>query len=221
MADPPWTPPPSGSRALADRLAAAQTEPATEVASAPRRPPPPAPRRRGWPIVAALIAIAALAVVVAAGSAYIAWDNKSRAERWEERAFTLERNTEQLNGLLVERSTQLNERTRELNTVVRKVTRQQNALARSESDVETLSDRQRELAAEKAAVEDSRATLALQSRALEGVADSLVVCNAGLIELFGYVVAGDRAKADAVADDVSVDCQLAESRFAEYRFQYG
>jgi uncharacterized protein HemX len=221
MADPPWTPPPSGSRALADRLAAAQTDPATEVASAPRRPPAPARRRRGWPIVAALIAIAAIAVFVAAGSAYVAWDNKNRAERWEERAFGLERNTEQLNGLLVERSTQLNERTRELNTLAGKVTRQQNALARSESDVETLSDRQRELAAEKAAVEDSRAELALQSTALEGVADSLVVCNAGLFELFGYVVAGDRAKADAVADDVSADCQLAESRFAQYRFRYG
>jgi hypothetical protein len=220
MADPPWTPPPSGSRALADRLAAAQTtEPATEVASARPRPPAPAPPRRGWPIVAALIA--AIAVAVAAGSAYVAWDNKSRAERWEERAFTLERNTEQLNGLLVERSTQLNERTRELNTLAGKVTRQQNALARSESDVETLSDRQRELAAEKAAVEDSRAELALQSTALEGVADSLVVCNAGLFELFGYIVAGDRAKADAVADDVSADCQLAESRFAQYRFRYG
>jgi uncharacterized protein HemX len=220
MADPPWTPPPSGSRALADRLAAAQTtEPATEVASARPRPPAPAPRRRGWPIVAALVA--AIAVVVAAGSAYVAWDNKSRAERWEERAFRLERNTERLNGLLVERSTQLNERTRELNALAGKVTRQQNALARSESDVETLSDRQRELAAEKAAVEDSRAELALQSTALEGVADSLVVCNAGLFELFGYVVAGDRAKADAVADDVSADCQLAESRFAEYRFRYG
>lgn len=217
MAEPPWTPPPSGSRALADRLADA--EPAREVAS--RRPSPPVRRPRGpaWPIVAALIAAAA--VVVAAGSAYIAWDNKSRAERWEDRAFDLERNTEQLNGLLVERSTQLNERTQELNVLAGKVTRQQNALVRSESDVEALSERQRKLAAEKAAVEDSRAALAVQSAALEGVADALLRCNAGLGELFGYLVDGERGAADAIVDGVASNCQLAESRFAEYRFRYG
>ena len=219
MADPPWSPPPSGSRALADRLAEAENQP-TPHATTPRpRLPTPAPRGRGWLVVAVVIALAA--TIVAAGSAYVAWDNKSRAERWEERAFRLERNTEQLNGLLVERSTQLNERTRELNRAAANVTVQQNALERSESDVETLTDRQRELAAEKAAVEDSRAELALQSTALESVADALVACNAGLFELFGYVVAGDQAKADTVADHVAADCQLAESRFAEYRFRYG
>jgi hypothetical protein len=217
MSDPPWTPPPSGSRALADRLADA--EPPTEVAHERIPPPAPAPRGRAWPIVATLIA--AVAVVVAAGSAYIAWDNRNRASDWERQAFRLERNTEQLNGLLVERSTQLNERTRELNTLAGKVTRQQNALVRSESDVETLSARQRELAAEKAAVEDSRAELALQSAALERVADALVRCNQGLFELFGYIVSGDRGGADAIVDGVSADCQLAESRFAEYRFRYG
>jgi hypothetical protein len=219
MPDPPWTPPPSGSRALADRLADADADPATEVVQERTSPPAPARRARAWPIVATLIA--AVAVVVAAGSAYIAWDNRNRASDWEARAFRLERNTEQLNGLLVERSTQLNERTRELNTIAGKVTRQQNALARSESDVETLSDRQRELAAEKAAVEDSRAELALQSAALERVADALVQCNQGLFQLFGYVVSGDGGAADAIVDGVSADCRLAESRFAQYRFRYG
>jgi uncharacterized protein HemX len=218
MADPPWTPPPSGSRALANRLA--EAEPPTVVASERRSaPPPPAPRGRGALIVAILVAAAA--IVVAAGSAYIAWDNKSRATQWEERAFRLERNTEQLNGLLVERSTQLNERTRELNTLAGKVTRQQNALVESESDVQTLSERQRELAAEKAAVEDSRAQLAVQSAALERVADALVQCNAGLFQLFGYLLNGDRGSADAIVDGVSADCQLAESRFGEYRVRYG
>jgi hypothetical protein len=220
MADPPWTPPPSGSRALADRLAGADAEPTQAPRAIPHRPPASRPSHgRGWLVVALVMAVAA--TIVAAGSAYVAWDNKSRAERWEERAFRLERNTEQLNGLLVERSTQLNERTRELNRAAANVTVQQNALERSESDVETLTERQRELAAEKAAVEDSRAALTLQSTALEGVADALVACNAGLFELFGYVVAGDRVKADTVADHVAADCQLAESQFAEYRFRYG
>lgn len=219
MADPPWTPPPSGSRALADRLAGADPAAEPETATPPRAASQPANRRPIWPILAVAVALASL--VVAAGATYIAYDNKSRAEDWEARVFRLERNTEQLNGLLVERSTQLNERTRELNQLAATVTRQQNALVRSESDVETLSDRQRELAAEKAAVEDSRAALAQQSTVLEGVADTLVACNAGLFELFEYVVAGDRSSADAIVDDVSASCALAESRLAAYRAQYG
>jgi septal ring factor EnvC (AmiA/AmiB activator) len=162
-----------------------------------------------------------VSTVVAASAVYVALDNKGRADRWEDRAFQLERNTDQLNGLLVERSTQLNERTSELNALAAKVTRQQSALARSESDVETLSARQRELAAEKAAVEDSRAALALQSTALEGVADALVACNAGLFELFGYVVAGDRGSADTIVDSVSASCTLADARFGDYRSRYG
>ena len=219
MADPPWTPPPSGSRALADRLAGADPAVEPERAIPPRTSQGSTPRGRLWPIVAVVVAVAA--VLVVAGSTYIAFDNKSRAEDWAARAFRLERNTEQLNGLLVERSTQLNERTRELNALAAKVTRQQNALARSESDVATLSDRQRELAAEKAAVEDSRAALAIQSTALESVADSLVSCNAGLFELFEYVVEGDRASADAILGDVSQACALAESRLTGYRVRYG
>jgi septal ring factor EnvC (AmiA/AmiB activator) len=222
MADPPWTPPPSGHRALADRLADAEVDPDSETVIH-RRPAPPTRSRgnsRGWLLVVAF-AVAVAALLVAAGAAYVAYDNENRAADWEARAFRLERNTEQLNGLLVERSTQLNERTRELNAIASKVTRQQNALARSESDVETLSDRQRELAAEKAAVEDSRASLAVQSAALEDVASSLLACNSGLFELFGYVVNGDRSSADTIVDTVSADCDLAESQFADYRARYG
>lgn len=167
------------------------------------------------------IAVALVAVAIAAYASYVAYDNRSRAEGWEEQAFRLERNTEQLNGLLAERSTQLNERTRELNTLAATVTKQQSALTRSESDVETLSARQRELAAEKARVEDERAALALQSSALEEVADALVVCNAGLFQLFGFVVNGDRASADAIVSDVSADCEAAERSLGSYRALYG
>jgi septal ring factor EnvC (AmiA/AmiB activator) len=176
-------------------------------------------RRPAWAILAVLLAVAA--IVVASGAAYLAYDNLNRADEWEARAFRLERNTEQLNGLLSERSTQLNERTRELNRIADKFTRQQNALTASESDVQTLSARQRELAAEKAAVEDSRASLAVQAAALENVADALVACNGGLFRLFGFLVEGDRASADAIVDSVSADCAAAESRFSEYRLRYG
>ena len=176
--------------------------------------------RSSWWLVGAA-ALAVLALAFASGAGYVAYTNDSRADDWEARAFQLERNTEQLNGLLAERSTQLNERTRELNKLASTVTRQQNALTRSESDVESLSQRQRELAAEKARVEDSRAGLALQSSALEGVADALVVCNAGLFQLFGFVVNGDQASADAIVSDVSADCEQAESALGQYRALYG
>jgi hypothetical protein len=92
---------------------------------------------------------------------------------------------------------------------------------RSESDVQDLTARQRQLAAEKAAVEDSRAALAQQSAVLEDVADTLVSCNSGLVELFGYVVEGDRASANAIVGEVSEACALAESHFAGYRARYG
>ncbi len=176
-------------------------------------------RTPAWAILAVLLAVAA--IIVASGAAYLAYDNLNRADEWEARVFRLERNTEQLNGLLSERSTQLNERTRELNRIAAKFTRQQNALVESESDVQTLSARQRELAAEKAAVEDSRANLAVQAAALENVADALVACNGGLFQLFGFLVEGDQASADAVVDSVSVDCAAAEASFSEYRFRYG
>jgi septal ring factor EnvC (AmiA/AmiB activator) len=184
-------------------------------------PPRPAPTRshRRWLILA--IALAAVATAVAAGAAYVAWENQDRAEGWEKRAFRLERNFEQLNGLLVERSTQLNERTSELNTLAATVTRQQNALVESESDVESLSERQRQLAAEKAAVEDERAALAVQSGALEDVASALVQCNSGLVQLFNYVVDGDRGSAGAIVGGVSADCAVAESGFDDYQARYG
>jgi TolA-binding protein len=221
MADPPWTPPPSGHRALADRLADTEVEPDSETVIH-RRTAPPAPPRgssRTWLVVA--IAVASLAVVAASGASYVAYDNKNRADDWEARAFRLERNTEQLNGLLVERSTQLNERTSELNKLARTVERQQSALTRSESDVESLTRRQQQLAAEKAAVEDERATLQLQASTLDVVASAFVDCKDGLVQLLNYVLAEDFASAGAIVDGVSSDCDLAEASLSDYRARYG
>jgi uncharacterized protein HemX len=211
--------PPSGHRALADRLSGVEPEERREPMT-PRTPVSrPAPRRRRLlPITAAIAIALALAL---AGATALAFSNKSRADRWEDRAFTLERNTEQLNGLLIERSTQLNERTRELNQLAAKVERQQSALTRSESDVASLTRRQRELAAEKAEVEDSRAALQLQSRALNSVASAFVSCKDGLVSLLGYVVEGDSGSASAVVDSVGADCSHAENLLLDYRARFG
>lgn len=222
MADPPWTPPPSGHRALSDRLAEADSD-APTVVQAPRRPVPTAPvartRAPWWAILAVLLAIAAL--IVAGGASYLAYDNLQRADDWEARAFRLERNTEQLNGLLSERSTQLNERTSELNTLAATVARQQSALSRSESDVASLTERQQRLAAEKARVEDERAQLQIQASALDGVASAFVDCKDGLVELLGYVLDDDFASAGVIVDRVSADCDYAENSLASYRARYG
>ena len=215
----PWTPPPSGHRALSERLSGAEPEPR------PPRPPvarpqPRAPSRGRGPLIAAILVAVALALALA-GVAYLAYSNKTRADDWEAIAFRLERNTEQLNGLLTERSTQLSERTQELNRLAATVTRQQNALTRSESDVESLSQRQRELAAEKAAVEDSRAALSIQSTALEAVATAFVDCKDGLVELLGYVIEENNAAASQIVAGVGADCSAAEAGLAGYRARYG
>jgi hypothetical protein len=242
--------PPSGNRALAERLAGlapesppaepARPEPvqpervyeppprAIPVEPEPARPQPPqppqpvaaAPREggRGWflPVTIALAFALALA-----GVGWLAYTNKTRADDWEARAFRLERNTEVLNGLLTERSTLLNERTREVNQIAKRFTRQNTALTRSESDVASLTERQRQLAAEKAALEDSRASLALQATALDDIASELVVCNDGLFELLGHMAQGNQAAVSGLIDGVAADCDSAEQSFAEYRARYG
>jgi alkylhydroperoxidase/carboxymuconolactone decarboxylase family protein YurZ len=218
----PWMPP-SGNRALAERLASAEPDETTAETPASRpvftRAQPRSRNRVVWRVLAVLLVLSLVAGL--AGVTAVAHSNKSRADDWEDRAFTLERHTEQLNGLLIERSTQLNERTRELNGLAAKVQRQQSALTRSESDVASLSRRQRELAAEKARVEDDRAALQVQSRELNSVANAFVACKDGLVALLGYVVEGDETSASAVVDRVGADCSRAETLLLAYRSRFG
>ena len=218
----PWMPP-SGNRALAERLSGVEPGDAPTEPLTPRpvysRVQPRSSNRFVWRVLTLLLVLGLIAAL--AGVTALAYSNKSRADDWEDRAFTLERHTEQLNGLLIERSTQLNERTRELNGLAAKVTRQQSALTQSESDVASLSRRQRELAAEKARVEDDRAALQVQSRELNSVANAFVACKDGLVALLGYVVQGDQSSASAVVDEVGADCSRAESLLLGYRSRFG
>ena len=213
--------PPSDNRALAERLSGLEREEPVLSRPAVARSTPVARRRGGRWLLPLLVAVALVLAAALAGVSALAYSNKSRADDWEERAFTLERHTEQLNGLLVERSTQLNERTRELNQLAAKVERQQSALSRSESDVASLTRRQRELAAEKAEVEDSRAALRLQSRVLSSVANAFVACKDGLVSLLAYVLGGDQTSASAVVDEVGADCSRAETLLLDYRSRFG
>lgn len=229
----------ASSRAPADRIDAgalrASGEPIDEPRAWPRpegsgvasfgptspTPEPPAPERHSrWPLIIAA-ASAAVALIALAVTGYFAYTNKVRADDWEQRAVVLERNVDELNVVLVERSNTLNARTRELNRIAATVKRQQRALRRSEADVSSLSARQRALAAEKAEVEDERAALAVQAAALENVADALLGCNDGLIRLLGYVLDEDYFSAQLVIGDVVSDCQYAESALSSYSGRYG
>jgi small-conductance mechanosensitive channel len=188
-------------------------------------PAPPASKvralsRRRLEIAAlALLQLALVGGLLAVG--YVAWTNHDRAGRWQDRAATLERNAAALNKVLVARSETLNERTRELNAMATKVRESQQALRRSESDVATLARRQRELANEKAQVEDARAAVAAQASELEDVAAAYVDCKDGLIDLLGYLARDDFASANAAVDAVSTDCEYADETLSAYMSSYG
>src|SRR4051794_17013789 len=84
-------------------------------------------------------------VVLAGGAVYFAvasHRNRDHADRWQAQAQTLQKS-------LTARSRQLDTRTEALNKTAA-------ALKRSETDVKTLEGRQRQLADEKAKVEDVR-----------------------------------------------------------------
>jgi hypothetical protein len=176
-------------------------------------------RRRLWISLLILVFVALAGFGAAAG--YVALQNSQRATLWEERALRLERNVTQLNKVLSDRSSTLNERTRELNAMAVKARAAQRALRRSESDVASLSRRQRELANEKAQVEDARASLAVEATALRGVASATIDCKNGVVDLLNYVVNGDYGSASYYADNVRYDCDYAEETLQTYNSTYG
>ena len=171
--------------------------------------------------IAALVSSYLLLAGAAAGAAYVAWVNGDRADDWQARAETLEKNVAALNAVLVERSGALNARTRELNTMAGKVREAQRALRRSEADVADLARRQRELANEKAQVEDERSALSAEADALQAVASAYIDCKSGLVDLLGYVADDDWATVDLFLDGVSADCTRAEDSLSVYLARYG
>jgi hypothetical protein len=178
-------------------------------------------RARGRLKVAAIVTSYGLLLGALALTGYLAWTNYDRADRWERRASTLERNVRSLNDLLVVRSAGLNARTREVNAMAAKVKSARRALLRSEADVATLARRQRELANEKAQVEDARAQLAAETTALEDVASAFIDCKDGLIDVLGYIADDEYYLANAYYDEVSADCSSAEDALATYHASYG
>ena len=153
--------------------------------------PSPPPRRQvtltGASLVLAIIGAVALAAGVAV-LATLAVVNYQRADENHARAVGWQDRSEQLQDLVGERTKALNRQTARLNVASNRLRRARVAIDRSEEDVADLQVRQRELAAEKAAVEDERAFLALEREALGDVATKLARCNS---VMFDFILASD------------------------------
>jgi septal ring factor EnvC (AmiA/AmiB activator) len=153
-------------------------------------------RAWGWVVGVVIVAVAGAGVYFAVAS----HRNRDHADRWQDRAQSLQRS-------LTARTRQLNTRTRALNETAA-------ALKRSEADVKTLEGRQRQLADEKAKVEDVRGALEIQATSLARLAGEQRTCTTGLTELLNRYAAEDFDWVDANADAVNQACQQAQEDFA-------
>jgi hypothetical protein len=195
----PSTPPgdePSPSRSgelpEAGGWAAAEEWPGPAEPSPPAEPPPsdppvaPAPRRRArWPLVVGLVS----ALVLAAAGGGVAWQQRSVAAEWRDRADAMELARDDARGRAEALQRQLDE--------VSEV------LAVSESDVAQLEERIRELADEKAQAEDTATTVQVErdvfvqlSTTVAGAVEALDVC---VTQLFSLLEDSVQAFNDAAA----------------------
>jgi septal ring factor EnvC (AmiA/AmiB activator) len=185
-----------------------------------REDPDGTPRRRLL-LLGCLATLLLLLVAAATSAGYLASTNKTRADDWQERAAEVQANVDRLEATLDERTTILNQRTKDVNTLAAKVAATERAIERSEGDVRRLERRQRQLAAEKANVEDARAALALQATAIEDVASAYIDCNSRLTEAIGYISAENYNGLNAIAGRVDADCAAADRAFRAYVANYG
>lgn len=176
--------------------------------------PPSEPRRggitvsRGWIITAAAIGV--LLVAATAVLATLAFVNHQRATENLERASSWRDRSEELQRLVTERTKGLNRQTARLNVASNRLRSARSSIRRSEQDVAALELRQRELSAEKAAVEDERAQLEIQQGLLVEAAVQIDECNTALIDLYN-AGGGD----GFLIDRASVECSEAEGAVAQ------
>jgi septal ring factor EnvC (AmiA/AmiB activator) len=171
----------------------------------PAPAPEPRPRRRLWPVAAAVL-VAALAGW-AAWATYAMRENENRAVAWQERSKTLRADLRRLDAALTSRTRELNTRVDQLNILGGRLADAQDALQRSEGDVSSLEVRQRQLADEKAQLED-------QSRLLASVARTYQTCKADLIDLLDDITANADATASYTA--ASTSCANADDQLAAF-----
>ena len=162
----------------------------------------------------ALILLSAIAVVLAAvaGWAIFAMHaNEQRALSWQRRAQKLQANSTQLEALLTARTSLLNQRIDQLNRLAGRLRVSQVALNQSQGDVSSLEERQRQLANEKAQLQD-------QQRALDNVAGAYVSCKQDLVQLLADVANGyDTTYPYGTAN---TDCTNADTSLQSYLSAY-
>lgn len=178
--------------------------------------------RATWDVAKVVLAVLLVLALGAIGT--LAWATKSnadRAEGWRIRAIAAGEIVEGQRILIGQRSQALNRRTTQVNTLARKLRATRVALRRSEGDVSSLARRQRELADEKAQVEDARRQLETQQGALESVASGFIECNDGLFDLLDAVLDQDWGWVSIYATDRLSGCTTASARLDVYIRQFG
>jgi hypothetical protein len=171
----------------------------------PAEPPEPPRRRHWWPIVAVALVLGLAGW--AAWATYAMRENENRAVAWQERSQTLRADLRRLDTVLTSRTRELNTRVDQLNILGGRLTDAQDALRRSEGDVSSLEVRQRQLADEKAQLED-------QARMLGSVARTYQLCKSHLIDLLEDVATGVDATASYTA--ASSSCANADDQLDAY-----
>jgi len=171
----------------------------------PVDPPEARGHRRRWPIVVAVLFVAMAAW--AGWATYAMRENENRALAWQERANALGVRTRVAERRLTERTRTLNDRVDQLNILGARLADAQAALHRSEGDVSSLEVRQRQLADEKAQLED-------QAQLLSGVARSYAACKQDLIDLLTDVQTNTDPTASYTA--ASRSCASADDQLQAY-----
>jgi len=161
-------------------------------------------RRR---VTVLLCVVVLLLAGVAGWALYAMHTNEQRAVSWERRAVRLQANATQLESLLAARTRLLNQRIDQMNGLARKLKVSQVALGQSQGDVSSLETRQRELANEKAQLQD-------QQRTLDEVAGAYVTCKQDLIQLLSDV--GNGYDTTSSYNTANTDCTYADDSLQGY-----
>jgi chromosome segregation ATPase len=154
--------------------------------------------------------LAGAMIAMAGAAVYFVRDdhaNRHSAREWRARAI-------ELRHVLDARDTQLAQRTRALTVAG-------GQLASLGGQVGTLDQRTRDLAAEKAQVEDQRAALQARADALTKVARAEITCSNDLSQAIPHITAQDSAWLSANGSTINQDCQQAQNALNTFNATYG
>ena len=158
-----------------------------------------------------LCVLLTILIGVAGWGLYAMHVNEQRAVSWQHRAQKLQANAAQLQSLLDARTRLLNQRIDQMDRLARKLKLAQVALGQSQGDVSSLEKRQRQLANEKAQLQD-------QQRLLDKVAGGYVTCKQDLIQLLSDFA--NSYDTTSSYDTANTDCTNADASLQSYLGAY-